>query len=109
MLNARKTTMVRVERPSDVSSADFVVSIRSWLSHQCIMLANLESVALADIGGIVAAEFDNPRDARLFARRFMTQPIFSRPQPRVSIVTLQTVLRSWARLPPMPAHRPAAA
>ena len=105
MLIAPKTTIVRVERPSDVSPADFVASIRSWLSHQCIMLANLESVALADIEGIFVAEFDNPRDARLFARRFVTQPIFSRPRPRVSVVALQTALRSWARMPPMPARR----
>jgi hypothetical protein len=109
MLNARKTTTVRFERPFDVSPADFAVSIRSWLSHQCIMLANLESVALTDVDGIFAAEFDSPRDARLFARRFMTQPIFSRPQPRVSIVALQAAFRSWTRMPPMPARRPVAA
>ena len=109
MLNAPKTTIVRVERPSDVSPADFAVSIRSWLSHQCIMLANPESVAVANVEGIFGAEFDNPRDARLFARRFVTQPIFPRPQPRVSIGALQTALRSWARMPPMPARRPAVA
>ena len=109
MLNARKTTIVRVERPSDVSQADFVVSIRSWLSHQCILLANLEGVAVADIESIFVAEFDNPRDARLFARRFVTQPIFSPSQPRVSIVAWQTAVRSWAGMPPMPARRPAAA
>ena len=107
MLSARKTTIVRVERPSDVSQADFVVSIRSWLSHQCILLANLEGVAVADIESIFVAEFDNPRDARLFARRFVTQPMFSPSQPRVS--TWQTAVRSWARMPPMPARRPAAA
>lgn len=109
MSNAWKATIVRIERPSDVSPADFLASIRAWLSHQCIMLANLESVAAADIEGIFDAEFDNPRDARLFARRFVTQPVFSRPQPRVSIVAMQTALRSWARRPPTPARRPAAA
>ena len=109
MLNAQKTTIVRVERPSDASPADFVVSIQSWLSHQCIMLANLESIAVAGIEGIFAAEFDNPRDARLFARRFVTQPIFPLPQPHVSIVALQAALRSWARMPPVPARRPVAA
>ena len=59
MLNARETTLVRVERPSDVSPADFAVSIRSWLSHDCMMLANLESVAVADVESIFTVEFDN--------------------------------------------------
>lgn len=109
MSNARKTTIVRVERPFDVSPADFLASLRSWLSHHCIVLANLDSVALADIEGIFVAEFGNPRDARQFARRFRIQPILSRPQPRVSIVAMQTALRSWSRRSPMPVRRPAAA
>jgi hypothetical protein len=108
MSNARKTTVVRIERPFDVPRADFVASIRSWLGHQCIILADdLKGVALANIDG-VDAEFDNPRDARLFERRFVSQPIVSRLLPRVSIMAMQTALRSWVRSPAMPAHRPAA-
>ena len=73
-----KTTVVRIERPSDVPRADFVASIRSWLGHQCIILADdLKGVALPNIDG-VDAEFDNPREARLFERRFVTQPTASR-------------------------------
>lgn len=109
MLNARKTTIVRVETPSEVSPADFLASIRSWLNHHCILLANLQSVALADIDGIFDAEFDQPRDARVFARRFTIEPIVSRPQTRVSIVAVQAAWRSWVRSSPVPERRPAAA
>lgn len=109
MSNARETTIVRAERPSDVLPADFLASIRSWLSHHCIVLANFDSVVLADIEDIFVAEFDSPQDARQFARRFTMPPILSRPQPRISIVAMRTALRSWARRPPMPARQAAAA
>lgn len=109
MSNVWKTTIVRVKRPPDVSPADFLASLRSWLSHHCIVLANFDSVVLADIEGIFVAEFDSARDARQFARRFRLPPILSRPQPLVSIVALRTALRSWARRPLMPARRPVAA
>jgi hypothetical protein len=109
MSNAWKTTIVRVKRPPDVSPVDFLASLRSWLSHHCIVLANFDSVVRADIEDIFVAEFDSPRDACQFARRFVIPPILSRPQPLVSIVAMRTALRSWARRPPMPVRRPVAA
>lgn len=109
MSNAWKTTIVRVKRPPDVSPADFLALLRSWLSHHCIVLANFDSVVLADIEGIFVAEFDSPRDARQFARRFRIPPTLSCPQPLVAIVAMRTALRSWARRPPTPVRRPAAA
>jgi hypothetical protein len=70
MQNSQGTTVVRIENPRDVSRADFLASIRSWLDHHCIMLANFRGVAFANMEGIFDVEFDNPRDARLFERRF---------------------------------------
>lgn len=101
MSNAWKITIVRIERPPDVSPENFSASIRSWLSHHCVILANSESIALAGLGGTFDAEFDDPRDAYLFARRFVTQPISVRPHSRVSIVAIQTALRSWRGRRPM--------
>jgi hypothetical protein len=108
MSSAWKTTIVRVERPPDVLPADFLVTLRSWLSHHCIVLANFDSVVLTDIEGIFVAEFDNPRDARQFVRRFTIQRI-SHPRPRVSIAAVQMAFRAWARRPPVPVRRPVAA
>jgi hypothetical protein len=73
MENSPGTTVVRIASPPDVSRADFLASIRSWLDHHCIMLANFKSVAFADMEGVFDVEFDNPRDARLFERRFASQ------------------------------------
>jgi hypothetical protein len=64
-----KTIAVRIARPPEVSPADFLAAIRSWLDHHCILLADFKSKTNA-----FDAVFDNPRDARLFERRFAVQP-----------------------------------
>jgi hypothetical protein len=68
MAGTWKTIAVRIERPSEVSPADFLAVIRSWLDHHCIMLADFRTKINA-----FDAVFDNPRDARLFERRFAAQ------------------------------------
>jgi hypothetical protein len=83
MASARKTTVVRIECPPGVSRADFLASLQSWLNHQCV-LTNLKNVVSANIEGAFDAEFDNPRDARSFARRFATRPISHRQHPAMS-------------------------
>jgi len=70
-----KTIAVRIERPSEVALADFLAAIRSWLDHHCIMLANFRGKT-----DVFDAVFDNPRDARLFERRFAIQPTISVPE-----------------------------
>ena len=78
-----KTIAVRIERPSEVALADFLAAIRSWLDHHCIMLADFRTK-----GDVFDALFDNPRDARLFERRFAAQPTSSvraRVTPRRSV------------------------
>ena len=73
MASTRKTTAVRVEHPRDVSLADFLADVRSWLDHQCIMPAEFNGVTLGNRSGVFDVLFDNPRDAALFGRRFATQ------------------------------------
>jgi hypothetical protein len=80
--NAAKTTVVRVRRPPEASPVEFVALMRAWLEHQCILLADLKVVRLANAEGLFDAEFDNPRDADLFARRFGGQLILPRTSPR---------------------------
>ena len=63
-----KTIAVRIERPREVSTGDFLATIRCWLDHHCIILADLRGKT-----DIFDAVFDNPRDARLFERRFGAQ------------------------------------
>src|SRR5215469_5767923 len=54
----------------------------AWLDHQCILLADLKVVGVANAEGLYVAEFDNPRDANLFARRFAGQPVLPHTSPR---------------------------
>jgi hypothetical protein len=82
--NAARTTAVRVKRPAKVSPAEFVASMMVWLDHQCILLADLKAVGVANAEGLYVAEFDNPRDANLFARRFAGQPVLPDTSPRTS-------------------------
>jgi hypothetical protein len=60
---------VRIARPPEVAPADFLAVIRTWLDHHCILLADFKPKTDA-----LVAVFDNPRDARLFERRFAVQP-----------------------------------
>jgi signal transduction histidine kinase len=46
------------------------------------LVADLRLVSLSTTEGVFDAAFDNPRDARLFARRFAGQPIMSPTPPR---------------------------
>ncbi|HEV2187552.1 MAG TPA: hypothetical protein VGR70_10105 [Stellaceae bacterium] len=73
MASTWKTTVVRVECPPVVSLAEFLATMRTWLDHHCIVLVDdLKRVIGRD--GAFDAEFDNPRDARLFGRRFADRP-----------------------------------
>jgi hypothetical protein len=65
---------VRVERPPETPLGDFFAEMRSWLDHHCIMLADFRAVTLANKSGVFDVLLDNPRDARLFGRRFAAQP-----------------------------------
>ena len=73
-----RLSTVRVSRPPEVTLGEFLAVVRKWLDHQCI---------LADFQGrdrMVEAQFDNPRDARLFERRFAhqsTRKAFPREAP----------------------------
>ena len=69
MATTWKTIAVRVERPPEVSLAEFFADLRSWLDHHCIMLADFRGK-----GDVFDALFDNPRDARLFERQYADQP-----------------------------------
>ena len=81
--NAAKTTVVRVARPTEASPAGFVNSMRAWLDHQCILLVDLKAASsLENAEDLFDAEFDNPRDAELFARRFGGEPVLPRTSRR---------------------------
>lgn len=82
MARADKTTVVRVSLPAKASRAELLASMSAWLDHQCILLADLKLVSLSTTEGIFDAAFHNPREARLFARRFAGQPILSPTPPR---------------------------
>ena len=82
--NAAKTTAVRVKCPAKASPAEFVASMMAWLDHQCILLADLKVGGVANAEDLYVAEFDNPRDANLFARRFAGQPVLPDTPPRTS-------------------------
>jgi hypothetical protein len=82
MATTWKTTGVRVQRPPDVSLADFFAEMRSWLDHHCIMPAEFRGVTLANKSGVFDVLFDNPRDARLFGRRFADQRTSRAPSRR---------------------------
>ena len=82
--HAAKTTAVRVKRPANAFPAEFVASMMAWLDHQCILLADLKVVGVANAEGLYVAEFDNPRDAYLFARRFAGQRGLPYRSPRTS-------------------------
>jgi hypothetical protein len=74
MATTWKTITVRIERPPEVSLAEFFADMRAWLDHHCIMLADFKGK-----GDVFDALFDNPRDARLFERRFAAQSMGSVP------------------------------
>jgi len=83
MATTWKTIAVRVKCPPEVSLAEFSADMRAWLDHHCIMLADFRGK-----GDVFDALFDNPRDARLFERRFAAQPTSSIPAritPRRSV------------------------
>jgi hypothetical protein len=83
MATTWKTITVRIERPPEVSLAEFFADIRAWLDHHCIMLADFRGKS-----DVFDALFDNPRDARLFERRFADQPTSS---VRVPIASRRSV------------------
>lgn len=70
------TAVVRVTHPPEMTRAEFLASMRVWLDHQCIVPAHF----LSGPERIFDVAFDNPRDARLFARRFAGRSILS-PTP----------------------------
>ena len=75
MATTWKTTVVRVECPPVVSLAEFLATMRTWLGHHCIVLVDdLKPVTVTGREGVFDAEFDNPRDASLFGRRFANEP-----------------------------------
>jgi len=77
--NTAKTMVVRIARPTEASPAEFIDSIRAWLDHQCILLADLKAASgVENAEDLFDAEFDNPRDAELFARRFGGEPVLPR-------------------------------
>src|ERR1700722_4834653 len=89
MATTWKTVSVRVERPPEVSLAEYFADMRSWLDHNCIILADFRGVALVNRSGVFDALFDNPRDALLFGRRFaprLTDNAPARVASRPSIV-----------------------
>jgi hypothetical protein len=79
MATTWETSAVRVERPPETSLADFFADMRSWLDHQCIIPAEFRGITLAGKSGVFDVLFDNPRDARLFGRRFAAHPAGSVP------------------------------
>jgi hypothetical protein len=101
MATTWKTIAVRIERPSEVSPAEFSADIQAWLDHHCIMLADVSRK-----GDVFSALFDNPRDARLFERRFAAQPTSGiptrvTPRPSVSATTSSTAAPSLGGLVPV--------
>jgi hypothetical protein len=71
-----KTTTVRVSRSPEVLLSEFFEAMRMWLDHHCIILADFRG---ADVE--FDALFDNPRDARLFERRFAARSTSDTPVP----------------------------
>ncbi len=68
-----------------VSLAEFLATMRTWLDHHCIVLVDdLKPVTVTGREGVFDAEFDNPRDARLFGCRFANQPV-PNPQDRTGL------------------------
>lgn len=104
MTTSSKAIAVRVQRPPEVSLGEFFADLRTWLDHHCVMLADFRGD-----GDAFAALFDNPRDARLFERRFAAQStsdvpggIAARQPIRVSIpAAIAGAIRSFsAPVPP---------
>jgi hypothetical protein len=60
--NAAKTMVVRVRCPARASLAEFEASIRAWVAHQCILLADFKVVSEANPVGLFDAEFGRFRD-----------------------------------------------
>jgi hypothetical protein len=74
MATTWETITVRVQRPPEIPLGEFFGDMRIWLDHHRVMLANFNGVTLANKSGVFEAQFDNPRDALLFKRRFAAQP-----------------------------------
>jgi hypothetical protein len=79
MATTWKTITVRVERPPETSLGEYFADMRSWLDHHCIILADFRGVTLPNKSDVFDAQFDNPRDALLFGRRFFAQPTSNVP------------------------------
>ena len=92
-----KKPVVRVECPPEVSRAVFLATALSWLDHQCIMVTELRSAAEAGSGGVFEAEFDNPREAHLFARRFGAEPIHPHIGSRPGGDHLRGLFQFWRK------------
>jgi hypothetical protein len=90
MATTWRTITVHVRRPPEVSLAEFFADMRAWLDHHCIMLADFRGK-----GDVFDALFDNPRDARLFERRFAAQSTRSVPArvapPRLVSATTSSI------------------
>jgi len=108
--NAANMTVVRVRCPAEASAAEFVASMGAWLDHQCILLADLRVVSLANTEDLFDAEFDNPRDASIFARRFAGQSVLSTRSPRTDrnypgrLFQFRARLRAQKELYPLDRH-----
>ena len=93
MSTAWQTITVRVSCPSEGSLDEFLAIMRTWLNHHCILLADLR-----DNGDGFDALFDNPRDARLFERRFAARPTSSAPS-RIALYLPVTVTAPAKEMP----------
>jgi len=102
MATTWQTITVRVERPPEASLEDFFAIMRSWLDHQCIVLADFKGVTSPNKSGAFDATFDNPRDALLFERRFAGQPTSNVPvriaSPRSINATTSSIDQSRASI-----------
>jgi hypothetical protein len=75
-----------------------LTAMNAWLDHNCILPADLKLISLSTTKGIFDAAFDNPREARLFARRFAGQPILSPTPPRTDRSHLSRLFRFARKL-----------
>jgi hypothetical protein len=74
MATTWQTITVRVERPPETTLDEYFADMRTWLDHHCIILTDFRGVTAPNGRGVFAAQFNNPRDALHFARRFSAQP-----------------------------------
>jgi hypothetical protein len=92
MATTWRTIAVRIKRPPEVSPTDFLAVMRSWLDHHCIMVAEFRTTRTDAFDAV----FDNPRDARLFERRFAAQPTSSVPERVASRQPIRATISSVA-------------